>query len=66
MKAKYTIGKTEKQEVIDSINVDPCHAMRCSGINCNGCPLAEATDKFRGASEEIIRIIESFEVEEEW
>ena len=65
MKVKYTIGKAEKERIIDSINIDPCHEAQCSGVHCEGCPLSVASDKFRSASEEIIRILMAMEEEDE-
>ena len=61
MKATYTIGKNEKKRIIDSINIDPCHEARCNGIHCEFCPLSIVSDKFRSASEEMIRILMEME-----
>ena len=61
MKVKYTIGKAEKERIIESINIDPCHEARCNGVHCVGCPISTASDKFRSASEEIIRILTEME-----
>ena len=61
MKVKYTIGKVEKERIIESINIDPCHEARCNEIHCEGCPIFTASDKFRSASEEIIRILMEME-----
>ena len=61
MKVKYTIGKAEKERIIESINIDPCHEARCNGIPCEACPLSTVSDKFRSASEEMIRILMEME-----
>ena len=61
MKIKYAIGKTEKKRIIESINIDPCHEARCNGVHCESCPISTASDKFRSASEKIIRILMEME-----
>jgi hypothetical protein len=64
MKFNITITEAELLNTVNTVCVDPCTDIECTGIDCDNCPLQVAAEECRKAQGKFISILKSFSVEE--
>ena len=62
MKIQITITEEERKNTANIIMVDPCSHIKCSGINCEQCPLKENAEILRDEQERFMRVLNEIEV----
>ena len=63
MKITATITEEERVKTLEEIMFDPCTHIKCSGVDCDACPLQGVSEALRIAQENYARVINNITIE---